>query len=110
MMHVWSSSARQTRLLRRQQDRRRAPTASEDETTSSEVEDLVRQRTSVWLVVLSVAGWFVPSASAQAPLPMPVQSPSSYPMAAIERIVSPISLYPDPLPAQALAAATFPRH
>ena len=49
--------------------------------------------------------------SAQAPLPtMPPpqnMAPPSYPAAEIERIVSPVALYPDPLLAQVLAAATF---
>jgi Protein of unknown function (DUF3300) len=49
--------------------------------------------------------------SAQAPLPTmpPPQNtpPPSYPAAEIERIVSPVALYPDPLLAQLLAAATF---
>ena len=51
-----------------------------------------------------------------APLPPPQQPPSGaamgapppiYPAAELERIVSPIALYPDPLLAQVLAAATF---
>jgi hypothetical protein len=55
-------------------------------------------------------------AAAQAPLPAqppPPQpppanaAPPSYPPAELERIVSPIALYPDPLLAQVLAAATF---
>ena len=51
--------------------------------------------------------------SAQAPLPTPpVPSPTarpapSYPAAELDRIVSPIALYPDPLLAQVLAATTF---
>jgi hypothetical protein len=61
---------------------------------------------------------------AQAPLPPPPQAPvavpqqaplpaspppgaPSYPAAELDRIVSPIALYPDPLLAQVLAAATF---
>jgi hypothetical protein len=60
------------------------------------------------------------SARAQAPLPplqpppvapsaaLPVpQAPPVYPAAELDRIVSPIALYPDPLLAQVLAAATY---
>ena len=49
------------------------------------------------------------SVSAQAPLPssMPPQPAPSYSPAELDRIVSPIALYPDPLLAQVLAAATF---
>ena len=54
-------------------------------------------------------------AFAQAPLPVPQAPPQpaatapapSYPAAELDRIVSPIALYPDPLLAQVLAAATF---
>jgi len=67
------------------------------------------------LLLLSVA--VAPGAIAQppqgAPLP-PAQAPPpnmapapAYPAAELERIVSPIALYPDPLLAQILAAATF---
>jgi hypothetical protein len=54
-------------------------------------------------------------ALAQAPLPTPPKPPESpspppsYPPAELDRIVSPIALYPDPLLAQVLAAATFPQ-
>jgi len=51
------------------------------------------------------------TAAAQAPLPTPARPPSqapSYTAAELDRIVSPIALYPDPLMAQVLAAATFP--
>jgi hypothetical protein len=41
-----------------------------------------------------------------APLPVPQGAPT-YPPAELERITSPIALYPDPLLAQVLAAATF---
>lgn len=50
----------------------------------------------------------------QAPLPRPPVPPStsqaapSFPPAELDRIVSPIAVYPDPLLAQVLAAATFP--
>jgi hypothetical protein len=61
------------------------------------------------------------SALAQAPLPPlqppppnaapvalpPPQAPPAYPPAELDRIVSPIALYPDPLLAQVLAAATY---
>ena len=44
----------------------------------------------------------------QAPLPVtPQPSPVTYPPAELDRIVSPIALYPDPLLAQILAAATY---
>lgn len=52
----------------------------------------------------------------QAPLPQPpappqastAAPPPTYSPAELDRIVSPIALYPDPLLAQVLAAATFP--
>ena len=52
--------------------------------------------------------------AAQAPLPNPaappVQAPlpAAHPTAELDRIVSPIALYPDPLLAQVLTAATYP--
>ena len=67
------------------------------------------------LLVAAVTGLLLPSVFAQAPLPVPrppaspgtpVQAPA-YTPAELERIVSPIALYPDPLLAQILAAATF---
>ena len=67
------------------------------------------------VAVLVVAGLgALPHGLAQAPLPTPsVPAPQnapapSYPPAELDRIVSPIALYPDPLLAQVLAAATFP--
>ena len=51
---------------------------------------------------------------AQVPLPTPppppeaTEPPPSYPAAELDRIVSPVALYPDPLLAQVLAASTFP--
>jgi hypothetical protein len=42
-----------------------------------------------------------------APAPLPAQAPPGYPPAELDRIVSPIALYPDPLLAQVLAATTF---
>jgi hypothetical protein len=44
-----------------------------------------------------------------APAPLPDGAPPIYPQAELERIVSPIALYPDPLLAQVLAASTFPQ-
>src|SRR5262245_30297580 len=46
-----------------------------------------------------------PNASPAAP-PWPTTAPA-YPAAELDRIVSPIALYPDPLLAQVLAAATY---
>ena len=75
-------------------------------------------KVTVMLLIL-VAGPFVAGALAQAPLPNPPQppvaqgaalpgpAPAAYPAAELDRIVSPIALYPDPLLAQVLAAATF---
>jgi hypothetical protein len=79
-------------------------------------------KVTVMLLIL-VAGPFVAGALAQAPLPNPPQppvaqgapqgaplpgpAPAVYPAAELDRIVSPIALYPDPLLAQVLAAATF---
>ena len=65
--------------------------------------------------------WFALSAFAQAPLPAQLppplpyphtpaptpQTPPEYPAMELDRIVSPIALYPDPLLAQVLAAVTF---
>src|SRR5579885_264527 len=49
-----------------------------------------------------------PSGAPQgAPLPVPAAMPAALPPGELERIVSPIALYPDPLLAQVLAAATF---
>jgi hypothetical protein len=64
------------------------------------------------LILIALAG---PPTFAQAPLPTPQAPPPptqvapSYPPAELDRIVSPIALYPDPLLAQVLAAATFPQ-
>ncbi len=59
-------------------------------------------------VVLSLG---LAPAFAQAPLPTPPPPPSTaapaFAAAELERIVSPIALYPDPLLAQVLAASTF---
>jgi uncharacterized protein DUF3300 len=71
----------------------------------------------IWALKL---GWAVQASAAQAPLPalpasepleqaLPAaQPPITYTGAELDRIVSPIALYPDPLLAQVLAAATFP--
>ena len=73
----------------------------------------------VVLFALTVLGFATEPGIAQAPLPKtpappPAVSPAvpppppAYPAAELDRIVSPIALYPDPLLAQVLAAATFP--
>ena len=49
-----------------------------------------------------------PSATARAQAPLPDVDAPSYAPAELDRIVSPIALYPDPLLAQVLAAATYP--
>ncbi len=73
------------------------------------------------LMILAAAELSIVSLAAQAPLPVPQQPPAAqgapqpvpqpapviFPPAELERIVSPIALYPDPLLAQILAAATF---
>jgi hypothetical protein len=77
------------------------------------------------LTTAVIAGCFIVPLFAQAPLPVPQAPPvqqAPYPQAAplpvpqgapvypapeLERIVSPIALYPDPLLAQVLAAATY---
>src|SRR5262245_16886208 len=48
------------------------------------------------------------SATARAQAPLPGQNPPSFSPADLDRIVSPIALYPDPLLAQVFAAATYP--
>jgi uncharacterized protein DUF3300 len=48
-----------------------------------------------------------PPESEGAPLPAPPQVAQSYPPQELDRIVSPIALYPDPLLGQILTAATF---
>src|SRR5579862_4774076 len=48
-----------------------------------------------------------PPPMAEAPLPAPPPPMAAYPPQELDRIVSPIALYPDPLLAQVLAAATF---
>ena len=57
------------------------------------------------------AGWAVASLLVTSILtivaPLSAQAPRSYPSSDLERLVSRIALYPDPLLAQILAAATF---
>jgi hypothetical protein len=48
-----------------------------------------------------------PAVSGGAPLPYPSAPAQAYPPQELDRIVSPIALYPDPLLAQILTAATF---
>ena len=48
-----------------------------------------------------------PPTAGEAPLPFPPPPAPAYPPQELDRIVSPIALYPDPLLAQILAAATF---
>jgi hypothetical protein len=75
---------------------------------------LHRRATScvIALCVVAAGVGASPRGLAQAPLPAPAPPPQnapapSYPPAELERIVSPVALYPDPLLAQVLAAATF---
>jgi Protein of unknown function (DUF3300) len=67
---------------------------------------------AMFVVVAGVAGLprvFGQAALPTQPAPPPQDAPApSYPPAELDRIVSPIALYPDPLLAQVLAAATFP--
>jgi hypothetical protein len=79
----------------------------------------MRVKTSALLLHLllsgSVSAVFAQQPPQGAPLPVPQgpppaaasAGPPSYPTAELERVVSPIALYPDPLLAQVLAAATF---
>ena len=86
-----------------------------------------------FLIVVTLVGCWVAPVLAQAPLPIPQQPPQNaplpvpeqpqvqqgaplpasaalppaYPPAELDRIVSPIALYPDPLLAQVLTAATY---
>ncbi len=77
-----------------------------------------RARTSSMCLALLVLVFAARPVLAQAPLPAPpvappaaatAPPPPSFPPAEMDRIVSPVALYPDPLLAQTLAAATFPR-
>jgi hypothetical protein len=55
------------------------------------------------------AALFAAASFAQAPLPEapPPQAPPNYPPQELQRLLSPIALYPDPLLAQILTASTF---
>src|SRR5690349_4944096 len=63
-------------------------------------------RLSVALTLLMAVA--LPCATAEAQAPLPGAAAPSLPAAELDRIVSPIALYPDPLLAQVLAAATYP--
>jgi hypothetical protein len=58
--------------------------------------------------VLLAAAVSITARPALAQAPLPSEAASQYSPAELERIVSPIALYPDPLLAQVLAAATYP--
>jgi len=78
-----------------------------------------KTKVTVRLIATSFALFFAAEALtvgsyAQAPLPQaseppqaPAQAPPSYPPQELQRLVSPIALYPDPLLAQILTASTF---
>src|SRR5271155_3558797 len=55
------------------------------------------------LIILSLA-----LISAAIPAPATAQAPPSYPPAELDKLVSRVALYPDPLLAQIFAAATYP--
>ena len=65
------------------------------------------------LTVLFLTSLFTAGSFAQAPLPQapepqaPPQAPPNFPPQELQRLVSPIALYPDPLLAQILTASTF---
>jgi len=68
---------------------------------------------TVLLAFLLLVGWTTDAARAQdqPPQPPPQQQaspPPSYPPDQLDKLVSRVALYPDPLLAQVLAAATFP--
>jgi len=81
---------------------------------------LARQMIGASIALFFAAQLFTPASFAQAPLPQPQepqaplpqapppQAPPSYPPQELDRLVSPIALYPDPLLAQILTASTFP--
>jgi uncharacterized protein DUF3300 len=75
------------------------------------------KKIAMFLAVALLAGWTASMLRAQdqAPPPpppsaqeAPAQAPPSYPPDQLDKLVSRIALYPDPLLAQVLAAATFP--
>ena len=59
------------------------------------------------IAIALVVAATVPAASALAQAPLPASHAPSYAAQELDRIVSPIALYPDPLLAQVLAAATY---
>jgi hypothetical protein len=61
----------------------------------------------VFPLLILLIGPAVMTSMAQAPLPSIGPAPANLAPGELERIVSPIALYPDPLLAQVLAAATF---
>ena len=73
--------------------------------------------TTIAVFVSILAGLLVPAALAQAPLPTPPplpetlegppSQPALFPPAELDRIVSPIALYPDPLLAQGIIITTL---
>jgi Protein of unknown function (DUF3300) len=81
------------------------------------------RKTLAFVIAVTLAGFWAAPLLAQAPLPVPgpppgvpqgaplpgagAPLPAAYPPAELDRIVSPIALYPDPLLAQVLTAATF---
>ncbi|MDR1990754.1 MAG: DUF3300 domain-containing protein [Acidobacteriaceae bacterium] len=56
---------------------------------------------------LTATTTFAQGAALPAPLPAPPQVAASYSSQELDRVVSPIALYPDPLLAQVLSASTF---
>jgi hypothetical protein len=64
--------------------------------------------TRVTFVLTLLLAATLPAATANAQAPVPEVNAPSYVPAELDRIVSPIALYPDPLLAQVLAAATYP--
>jgi Protein of unknown function (DUF3300) len=72
----------------------------------ADCELVIMKRSLIAPLFLIVA--LVPAASALAQAPLPTAAPPpSYASQELDRIVSPIALYPDPLLAQVLAAATY---
>ena len=60
------------------------------------------------LALILFLAFSLTSATARAQAPLPGGNPPSFSSADLDRVVSPIALYPDPLLAQVLAAATYP--
>jgi hypothetical protein len=65
----------------------------------------MRRSSLVFTLILAA---MLPAAAARAQAPLPGTNAPSYAEAELDRIVSPIALYPDPLLAHVLAAATYP--